>query len=283
MPKPLAADRYKERNGLMSKVKKALHITPTSVDDDLEFVDPSPNPVSTSETPSQEKETMSKPSSYFAIKEHTFKVAARGTGVKGQKKEVQDLALYYQEDIFAISYRYGIDGKAEGTKYIRLAQLQQLASILDKGYPEDRTFWKLDDEFPTLAKELKQQKILALDFLKFITEEMEKNKPEKKERKAGEPSTRTTSAAVLLASIINKNFNEMTASNEPDIEARFAAFQALVTEENLKAAQKWLEEKLSSNKWNTKEFISITDPNNKKQKKNVKNPAYGQVWLQQKK
>jgi len=131
--------------------------------------------------------TMSKPSSYFSIQEHTFVVSGRKEQ-KGQKIEKKELALYFEKEVLAYSFK-PMSTVPERDKYIKIANLKEIANTLESGYPEETTGIILKEKgYKELMQTLRDHKILVLDFCQWVKSEIEKIPAKPKGRQKGEGS-----------------------------------------------------------------------------------------------
>lgn len=155
-----------------------------------------PHPVALTATTSTE-ETMAKPQSYYTVKEATFR------NRKGE--EVKDYALHLENELMGIEYKPMPTVPAK-TKNIRLDGLKNLASILDLGLTEQvSTIIAKDRGFRELVETLSDQKILTLDFLQFVKEEVGKIPAKAKGRVAGTgaPKAKSDSSIRALVSMLS--------------------------------------------------------------------------------
>lgn len=218
---------------------------------------------------------MSKPSTYFSIREHAVYNKRSG-------KDDTDHVLFFQEDAFECRFKWG-RYNAESTKNVRSSILKELAKRFDEGKNSHYfDFFLQENNLTDLQKILHAHRIEVTDFAQWVSDQVKEIWPAPVASVAGSSGTgtRTTTGAVKLASIINKYFSDLLTDGQPDNQKRADALKALVTDENLAVAVKWLDTKKQENGWNQTETMQITDPANKSQKKTIKNPAYGQVNLQ---
>lgn len=153
---------------------------------------------------------MSKPSSYFSVKEHTFEIKGR----KGnENRTVTEPALFFEGELLQIEYKPMPTVPAK-VKNIRNMHLEQIASILDEGYSEEPTVAVLKSRYKELCQILKDNKILALDFCQFVKDELDKMPKskapgEKKGREARNP--KLNDIVGMMALIPNKTPEEMAS------------------------------------------------------------------------
>ena len=123
------------------------------------------NPVAVNATNHQEGQ-VAKPQSYYTVKEASFK------NRKGE--EVKDYCLWLEHEPMAIEYKPMPTVPAK-TKHIKLDGLKDLASILDLGLTEQiSTIIAKDRGYKELVETLADQKVMTLDFLQFIKDEIKK-------------------------------------------------------------------------------------------------------------
>lgn len=154
---------------------------------------------------------MSKPSSYFSVKEHTFDIKGR----KGNEdRTVTEPALFFEGELLKIEYKPMPTVPAK-VKNVRNMHLEQIASILDEGYSEETTIAVLKSKgYKELCQLLKDNKILALDFCQFVKDELDKMPKskapgEKKGREARNP--KLNDIVGMMALIPDKTPEEMAS------------------------------------------------------------------------
>ncbi len=227
----------------------------------------------TPNTISQEQETMSKPSSYLGIKEYTF---------TSKSKDKTEPVLFWEGDVILETYNIGAYGT--GQKPITLTLMKEIVKEFKNDGPiESAMMYTLGAtkgyNCKELVKLLKENKITALDFCSWLSEQKELEEVTKERATGG---TRVTSDSVKLASIINKMADMEKEGAEPNLEMRLSFLEALMTEETKAGAIKHLKEKLEDKNygWNKTKTIKISkDVDGKKKMVDVANPAYGQVSL----
>ena len=228
-----------------------------------------PTPAHQPQPPTGEQE-MSKPESYFTIKEANFTN-------KKTKAEESDHALFFSDDLVECEYTWG-RYNAKSVKPVRLLLLKELAKTFEDGATEGICAFILkQNNLDELVKLLKDNKIAVLDFFKWVSENLPEEK--KKTKSSDGAPTRTTTSGIALASLVNKMADMDDEGAEPNLQMRLDKLLALVNDEAAqKAAIQYLQEKLNDKEygWNTKTMMEITKGG---VKVSVKNPSYGQVSL----
>lgn len=203
--------------------------------------------------PKQEKSTMSKPSSYFSVKEYTFISKGRKEN-KGKDIESKEPALFFENEVMAIPFQPMPTVPAK-MKYVRLANIKEMVSILEKGYPEETTGILLKEGgYKELVKTLKESKILCLDFLSFLKEELAKipSKPRGRQAGSGSTKSKTDKGVSALVSIL------VSMAPIADPEELVEMFKGLATDKDrMEKAVKVLEEKAKENGRDEKGYIRL--------------------------
>ena len=205
-------------------------------------------------TPPKGASPVSKPQSYFSVKEHTFVIKGR----KGKPdQDVTELALYFQDSVFSYIKPSAIPGKLPDREiYVKADKLKEIAKVLESGYPEDVTAIVLRElGHKELVHILKDNKILVLDFCQYVAEELAKVPAKPRGRVAGlKPAKPTVDAEVATLAQILRNLAPATAPSK-----LAEAWKALVTasETKLAPAVALLEEKLKTHGRDKDSFIKL--------------------------
>jgi predicted nucleic acid-binding protein len=206
----------------------------------------------------------------FEIKEHLFKNKRTGA-------MEPDMALFIDGMLHESTYTWG-KRNVEASKPLRFDTLLELAKAYEDDIDESTALYLLTKQhgYKDLGRVLEQNHIKVSDFFDWVAENEEIQKVRTSSKG---PGTRTTTDAVILATIINKMADMASEGETPDLQVRAAALISLVmNKETVDGAIEYLTEKLNDPKYgwdqDKKKMVKI-----KGEMKEITNPSHGQVRL----